>query len=215
MNKPSFGTALIVDDDQANRFILKILLEQYDYRIVEASNGQEAIDQYHKEKPNIIFMDAIMPVMNGYDATIQIKAAAGSNFVPVIFLTAMSDEESIAKCIEVGGDDFMIKPYDPFLLRTKIQVMHRIASLNRKVQGMYSMMNREQEIAEAFLVNAIQGQNVESVYLKTSIRPADTFSGDMVLSAYSPSRVLFVLIGDFTGHGLSAALGALPVSDVF
>jgi CheY-like chemotaxis protein len=215
MNKPSFGTALIVDDDQANRFILKILLEQYDYRIVEASNGQEAIDQYHKEKPNIIFMDAIMPVMNGYDATIQIKAAAGSNFLPVIFLTAMSDEESIAKCIEVGGDDFMIKPYDPFLLRTKIQVMHRIASLNRKVQGMYSMMNREQEIAEAFLVNAIQGQNVESVYLKTSIRPADTFSGDMVLSAYSPSRDLFVMIGDFTGHGLSAALGAMPVSDVF
>jgi CheY-like chemotaxis protein len=49
MNKSSFGTALIVDDDQANRFILKILLEQYDYRIVEANNGQEAIDQYHKE----------------------------------------------------------------------------------------------------------------------------------------------------------------------
>ncbi len=106
MNKPSFGTALIVDDDQANRFILKILLEQYDYRIVEANNGQEAIDQYHKEKPNIIFMDVIMPIMDGYDATIQIKAAAGSNFVPVIFLTVMSDEKSIAKwsaCGACGG----------------------------------------------------------------------------------------------------------------
>jgi CheY-like chemotaxis protein len=215
MNKSSFGTALIVDDDQANRFILKILLEQYDYRIVEANNGQEAIDQYHKEKPNIIFMDVIMPIMDGYDATIQIKAAAGSNFVPVIFLTVMSDEKSIAKCIEVGGDDFMVKPYDPFLLNTKIQAMHRITTLNRKIQGMYSMINREQEIAETFLVNAIQGQNVESAFLKTSIRPADTFSGDMVLSAYSPSRDLFVLIGDFTGHGLSAALGAMPVSDVF
>jgi hypothetical protein len=74
---------------------------------------------------------------------------------------------------------------------------------------------REQEIAEAVFVNAIQGQNIKSSFLKTSIRPADTFSGDMVLSAYSPSRDLFVMIGDFTGHGLSAALGAMPVSEVF
>ena len=172
MNKPSFGTALIVDDDRANRFILKKLLEQYNYRIVEASNGQEAIDQYHKEKPNIIFMDVIMPIMDGYDATILIKAAAGSNFVPVIFLTVMSDEKSITKCIEVGGDDFMVKPYDPFLLNTKIQAMHRITTLNQKIQGMYHMINREQEIAETFLVNAIRGQNVESAFLKTSI-PTD------------------------------------------
>ncbi|MFT4606819.1 MAG: CheY-like chemotaxis protein [Urechidicola sp.] len=215
MNNTSLGTALIVDDDRSNRFILKTLLKQYDYRIVEANNGQEAIDQYHKEKPDIIFMDVIMPIMDGYVATTQIKAAAGSNFVPVIFLTAMSDEKSITKCIEVGGDDFMVKPYDPFLLKTKIQAMHRIATLNRKVQGMYSMINREQELAEAFFINAIQGQNVKSDFLKTSIRPADTFSGDMVLSAYSPSQDLFVMIGDFTGHGLSAALGAMPVSELF
>lgn len=215
MNNSSLGTALIVDDDRTNRFILKALLKQYDYRIVEACNGQEAINLYHSEKPDIIFMDVIMPVVDGYEATTQIKAAAGSNFVPVIFLTAMSDEQSISKCIEVGGDDFMVKPYDPFLLKTKIQAMHRITELNRKVQGMYSMIHREQEIAEAVFVNAIQGQNIKNPFLKSSIRPADTFSGDMVLSAYSPSQDLFVMIGDFTGHGLSAALGAMPVSEVF
>lgn len=215
MKNPSFGTALIVDDDRTNRFILKSLLKQYDYQIIEACNGQEAIDQYLKEKPDIIFMDVIMPVVDGYEATLQIKAAAGSDFVPVIFLTAMSDEKSITKCIDVGGDDFMVKPYDPFLLKTKIQAMHRITTLNRKVQGMYSMIHREQEIAESVFVNAIQGQNIKNPFLKSTIRPADTFSGDMVLSAYSPSRDLFVLIGDFTGHGLSAALGAMPVSEVF
>lgn len=215
MNKPLLATALIVDGDRTNRFVLKSLLKQYDYQIIEASNGQEAIDQYHKERPDIIFMDVVMPVMDGYEATTQIKAAAGSNFVPIIFLTAMSDEKSITKCIEVGGDDFMVKPYDPFLLKTKIQAMQRITTLNRKMQSMYSLIHREQEIAEAFFVNAIQGQNVKSAFLKTTIRPADTFSGDMVLSAYSPSQDLFVMIGDFTGHGLSAALGAMPVSEVF
>ena len=215
MKSSSFGTALIVDQDQTNRLKLKWLLKQYNYRIVEASNGQKAIDQYHLEKPDIIFMDVVMPVIDGYEATLQIKAAAGSNFVPVIFVTAMSDEKTITKCIDVGGDDFIAKPYDPFLLKTKIQAMHRITALNRKIQGMYSMIHREQEIAESVFVNAIQGQNIKNSFLKSSIRPADTFSGDMVLSAYSPSRDLFVLIGDFTGHGLSAALGAMPVSEVF
>jgi CheY-like chemotaxis protein len=215
MNKPSLGTALIVDDDQTNRFILKTLLKQFGYRTVEASNGQEAIDQFHTEKPDVIFMDVMMPIMDGYEATTQIKAASGSDFVPIIFLTAMSDDESITKCIEVGGDDFMVKPYDPLLLKTKIQAMHRITTLNHKVQSMYSMIRREQEIAETVFTNTIQGQNIKNDFLKTAIRPADTFSGDMVLSAYSPSRDLFVLIGDFTGHGLSAALGAMPVAEVF
>lgn len=215
MKTPLFSTALIVDDDHVNRLILKRLLKETDFRIVEASNGQEAIDQYHLEKPDIIFMDVIMPSVDGYEATLQIKAAAGSNFIPVIFLTAMSDEKTITKCIDVGGDDFMVKPYDPILLKAKIQAMQRITALNRKVQGMYSMIHREQEIAESVFVNAIQGQNIKNPFLKSTIRPAATFSGDMVLSAYSPSRDLFVLIGDFTGHGLSAALGAMPVSEVF
>jgi len=215
MNNPLLNTALIVDDNLSNRFVLKSLLKIYDYRIVEATNGQEAIDQFHKEKPDIIFMDVLMPVMDGYEATSRIKAAAGSNFVPIIFLTAMCDEKSISKCIAVGGDDFMVKPYNPFLLRTKIRAMQRIITLNRKVQRMYSVIHREQEIAEKFFVNAIQRHNIKNPLLKTLIRPADTFSGDMVLSAYSPSRDLFVMIGDFTGHGLSAALGAMPVSEVF
>ena len=57
-------------------------------------------------------MDVMMPLLDGYEATRQIKAASANRFVPVIFLTAMSDEEALAQCIEAGGDDFLVKPYD-------------------------------------------------------------------------------------------------------
>jgi serine phosphatase RsbU (regulator of sigma subunit) len=77
------------------------------------------------------------------------------------------------------------------------------------------MIHREQEIAQSVFINAIQGNNISNPNIKATIRPAGTFSGDMLLSAYSPSRDLYFLIGDFTGHGLSAALGAMPVSEVF
>jgi len=93
--------------------------------------------------------------------------------------------------------------------------MQRVSAVNQKIQGMYSLIHREQEIAESVFINAIQGTNISSPMIKNKIRPAGTFSGDMILSAYSPSRELFILIGDFTGHGLSAAIGAMPVSEVF
>jgi CheY-like chemotaxis protein len=215
MINPGLGKALIVDDEKTNRLILKSLLGKQGYQTIEAVNGQEAIDLFNQEHPSIIFMDVMMPLIDGYEATRQIKAASTNRFVPIIFLTAMSDEEALAQCIEAGGDDFLVKPYDKVILQSKIRSMQRIAALNREVQGMYSMIHREQEIAESVFVNAIQSSNIENPHLRQVVRPAGIFSGDMVLSAYSPSRDLFFLTGDFTGHGLLAALGAMPVSEVF
>ena len=215
MTISGLGKALIVDDEKTNRLVLKSLLSKLGYQTIEAVNGEEAIDLFKQENPDIIFMDVLMPVLDGYEATRQIKAASTNRFVPVIFLTAMSDEEALAQCIEAGGDDFLIKPYDKIILQSKIRSMQRIAVLNREVQGMYSMIHREQEIAESVFVNAIQSANIENPYLRQVVRPAGIFSGDMVLSSYSPSRDLYFLTGDFTGHGLLAALGAMPVSEVF
>ena len=215
MTTPKPGTALIVDDELTNRLILKSLVKKHGYDTIEAVNGREAIELFRSENPSIVFMDVMMPEVDGYEATMQIRADAGNRFVPIIFLTAMTDEESLNRCIEAGGDDFMVKPYDKFILQTKIRAMQRISALNTEIEGMYSLMHREQEIAESVFTNAIQGTNISNPNINASIRPAGTFSGDMLLSAYSPSRDLFFLIGDFTGHGLSAALGAMPVSEVF
>ncbi|MFT5220103.1 MAG: CheY-like chemotaxis protein [Planctomycetota bacterium] len=215
MSSNSPGKALIVDDEKTNRFILKSMLSRQGFETVEAVNGLEAVELFKSENPNIIFMDVMMPKLDGYQATMQIKALSGNRFVPVIFLTAMTDEAALRQCIEAGGDDFLVKPYDPFMLQTKIQSMQRIATLNREIQGMYSMIHREQEIAESVFVKAIQSSNIDNSFIRQIIRPASVFSGDMILSAYSPSRDLLFLIGDFTGHGLSAALGAMPVSEVF
>ncbi|MCP4470664.1 MAG: fused response regulator/phosphatase [Gammaproteobacteria bacterium] len=215
MNNSSPGKALIVDDEKANRLALKSLLVRQGYQTIEAVNGAEAVALFKQQNADIVFMDVMMPVLDGYEATRQIKAASGKRFVPIIFLTAMSDEAALAQCIEAGGDDFLVKPYDKLILQSKIRSMQRIAALNSEVQGMYSMIHREQEIAESVYINAIQSPNIVNPYLRQAVRPASIFSGDLVLSAYSPSRDLFFLAGDFTGHGLLAALGAMPVSEVF
>lgn len=213
--KNTIRTALIVDDEMTNRLILRSLLKKQGYTTIEAENGREAIEKYLEHKPSIIFMDVMMPEMDGYEATRYIKNHAGNFFIPIIFLTAMTDEQSLQSCIDAGGDDFLTKPYDKFLLQNKIRAMERIADLNRDLQGMYSLIHREQEIAEQVFINAVQNGNIETPCIRQDIRPAGTFSGDMILTEYSPSRDVHILLGDFTGHGLSAALGAMPVSEVF
>ena len=215
IDQPLSLKALIVEQDLANRQQLGSLLRAQGYQTIEAGDGQQAVELFQQQSPCIIFMGIHLPIMDGHQATRRIKLLAGESFIPVIFLASDSDSDQLQACIDAGGDDFLLKPYDRFQLQSKVHSMQRITLLNRKVKGMYSLIHREQEIAEQVFNNAVQKNNIQSDFIKSIIRPASTFSGDMILSEISPSRNIHFLLGDFTGHGLSAALGALPVSEVF
>lgn len=76
---------LVTDDDQVNRMILNGMLTPAGHEIIEASNGKEAVELFKKEQPDLVLMDVIMPVMDGYEAVRQIKQLSSENFVPVIF----------------------------------------------------------------------------------------------------------------------------------
>ena len=209
------GRALIADDELSNRVILKALLKKIGYEVVQADNGEEAVRLFQEEPFDLVMMDVMMPVMDGYDATIRIKELSQDRFVPVIFLTAMADEEALTRCIEVGGDDFLTKPYSHSVLASKVQSMQRIRGLHQNISTLYTRMQRDEEIAEQVFSNAVVAGNVGLDQIRTLLRPASVFSGDLLLTAFSPSQDMHVLLGDFTGHGLAAALGALPTSEVF
>ncbi len=130
-------------------------------------------------------------------------------------MTAITDETALARCIDVGGDDYLTKPYSHTALAAKVQAMERIRALHEDLRLLYSRMQRDEEIAEQVFSGAVLAGNVALDQIQTFLRPASVFSGDILLTAYSPSRDLHVMLGDFTGHGLSAALGALPTSEVF
>jgi len=111
---------LIVDDDATNRMVLGAYLKNDGFQIVSANDGKTAVDLFQSESPDLILMDIMMPVMDGYESTIQIKSLSGDRFIPIIFLTAMTDEKALTRCVEVGGDDFLTKPYNRTILKSKI-----------------------------------------------------------------------------------------------
>ncbi len=211
----SSSKALIVDDEATNRLLLKSILSKSGFEVCEAENGAVAVEVFSSARPDIIFMDAMMPVMDGYEAATAIKAAAGDDFVPIIFLTALTDKESLARCIDAGGDDFLTKPISGTLLKAKIRALERIRDLQREVRALYDQMRRDEEIAETVFEKIVSSRNVSIAGPRYHVSPAGVFSGDMYLSEISPSGDLNILLADVTGHGLSAALAAMPAADTF
>jgi len=220
-NQPPLSV-LIVDDDKTNRLILSTLIKKLGYTVISAVNGEEAVEMYATDHPEIILMDVMMPVMNGYDAAVEIKRICGEVFVPIIFLTAITDENALAKCIEYGGDDFITKPYNNTIIKAKIDAMVRVRGLynhiadsKSKLQEHHSRLQLEHEIAETIFTNITNPENLEIENIKYLLKPMSITSGDILLCSRTPSGGMHVMLGDFTGHGLSAAIGAIPVSDTF
>ena len=103
-------TLLVVDDTELNiEILMELLGEQYD--LLGATNGEDALEMVAEEKVDLILLDIMMPDMDGYEVCERLKAGAESASIPVIFITAKTDEDSIAKAYEVGGVDYITKPF--------------------------------------------------------------------------------------------------------
>jgi CheY-like chemotaxis protein len=213
---------LIVDDEVSNCLIINSILSSAGYETVVARNGAEAVAIFEKEIPDIVLMDVMMPVMDGYEATKTIKKLAGGQLVPVIFLTAVDDEQGLARCVECGGDDFINKPYNHVILKAKVDAMARLSQLHSTVLTQHNELEyhqerllREQNVAKTIFSNIAHAGCLNSPNIKYMLSPMAIFNGDLLLAARKPSGGMYVMLGDFTGHGLSAAIGAIPVADIF
>ncbi len=213
---------LIVDDDATNRFVLQTMLKKTGHTVCSAGDGLEAIETYKKELPDLILMDVMMPRMDGLEATKQIKALIVDQYVPIIFLTALSDEQALAKCVSAGGDDFLTKPYKKDLLGAKLdahirlRILYNTAKKQRdELHEHNERVNSEQVFAQKIYQNMVHAGSLDNSNINYSMSSMALFNGDVVFGAKTPSGRLHIMLGDFTGHGLSAAIGAVPLSSIF
>ncbi len=207
--------ALVVDDDPGARLFLKSLLTRAGYEVVVAADGLEAVAQFTAHGAGMVFMDMHMPTMDGLEAARRIKSAAGSEFVPVIFVSGAGDTADLVRSIDAGGDDFLTKPVDERVLCAKIRAFERIRSLHRSSARLHARARADWEVAQALLAEVVMGPNPRLRALHADLMPTDSFSADIYLAEYCPSGDLNVLLGDFTGHGLAAALAAIPTAEIF
>ncbi|GGL45996.1 fused response regulator/phosphatase [Pseudomonas brenneri] len=219
----SLLTVLIAEDSAADLLLLSTIVRRQGHRVLTATNGQQALEVFTRERPQLVLMDALMPVMDGFEAARQIKQLAGETLVPIIFLTSLSGSQALARCLDAGGDDFLAKPYNPIILAAKINAMDRLRRLQATVLQQRDQIARhheyllhEQRVAKAVFDKVAHSGCLNAArnirYLQS---PYALFNGDLLLAAYTPSGDMHVLLGDFTGHGLPAAVGAMPLAEVF
>jgi CheY-like chemotaxis protein len=103
---------LIVDDTMLNLKLLSHVLENEGYKHIDAENGQEAIDLAEEHKPDLILMDIMMPEMDGYETVKKIKSRDGLEYIPVIFLSALSETDDKIQAFKYGGVDYFTKPFE-------------------------------------------------------------------------------------------------------
>lgn len=192
------------------------------YIPLTAMSGQEAIERFTSESPDLVLMDIMMPDMDGYEATAKIKALNPGKWTPIVFLSALEQEDSVVKGLDVGGDDYLTKPVRFLTLQAKINAMQRIAKLQRQIrekseelEQYYFEAEEEKQISGHLMQHMINADGLRDPMLRYWISPAEHYSGDLVAAARSPAGVLYVLLADGTGHGLAAAINVLPLPQIF
>lgn len=222
-------TVLVVDDTPSNRQLLQIFLKKLGYAVLLAENGLQAVEKFSAEPVDLVLMDVLMPVMDGYEATRRIKAAAGERWVPVVFLSALDKEENLIVGLDAGGDDYLAKPLNFVVLEAKLRSLRRTLLMQRalvetrlriqdnaeRLQQYHDTQVQENDLAHDIMMRLMNRDGGVESGVHQWLAPAANFSGDIVAAIRSPQGRLYALLGDATGHGLGAAISALPVLMVF
>ena len=125
VEEPNSALVLVVDDEALARIFVREALEQAGFEVCEASNGAKALEQFAVRRPDLIIMDVIMPVMDGFSACTKLRELPEGSRVPILIMTAMDDADSIARAYKHGATDFIPKPMKAAILEHRVRYMLR------------------------------------------------------------------------------------------
>lgn len=206
MNNPP--RILIVDDEPFNVDYLEQELSDLGYELLTASNGQEALEKILSETPDLVLLDIMMPIMDGFTVLEQAKADAAIRNIPIIIISANNDLKSVVKGLEKGAEDYLPKPFEPVILHARIT-----ASLDRKrlrdqeqlyLQSLENEMNIAHNIQKDFLPPEMP--EVSGLEIAAYFKAAKFVAGDYYDAFTLPDGSLVFLVGDVCGKGVGAAL---------
>jgi sigma-B regulation protein RsbU (phosphoserine phosphatase) len=208
----SWASALIVDDVEENRDLLVRRLRRLGLTdTVQAANGREALARLDERNFDLLLLDIMMPEMNGYEVLDVLSADGRTHQLPVLVISALSEIEAVARCLEQGAEDFLFKPFNPTILRARV-----LASLEKKQlrDGARRELERKRaELNEARNLQlalapppSVRDAPLGRIAIEVVLEPAREVGGDLVDHFQIGERLQAVLVGDVSDKGAGAAL---------
>jgi adenylate cyclase len=221
------GDLLVVDDNRVNRLLVARTLEQFGHRVTFAENGRQALEALRSRPADLVLLDIEMPEMDGYQTLDALQADPKLRDIPVVMMSSLDEIDGVARCVEMGAEDYLFKPVNAVLLRARVAASLEKKRLRDQQRELFRKFATA-EVAEELLRTgfALGGKHVDATVMFSDIRsftslvesqgPAETI--DLLSSYYT---LMFDAIGghggvvnQMVGDGLMAVFGApLPHAD--
>jgi len=146
----SKSTILIVDDEPSGRDTLESILEPEGYNLIMAENGYQALEMALAIRPDVILLDVMMPGMNGFEVCRRIRGEKQLAEIPILFLTALDDRQSLLNGLEAGADEFISKPYDRYELRARLLGITRLNRFRKLIEERSNLEQAHVELMAAY-----------------------------------------------------------------
>jgi len=202
------GNILVVDDNVNNLDLLTRYLTRLGHKVTTALSAEEALEKLAVEEYDLILLDLIMPKINGYQLLVQLKADKKMQHIPIIMISALDEIKSVVRCIEVGAEDYLPKPFDPILLKARIDSCLEKKRLRDAEQRYLQILNKElekgREIQKNFLPDSLLSK--DGWDLEAFFRPARQMAGDFYDVFELGEEQIGLVIADVCDKGVGAAL---------
>lgn len=163
---------LVVEDSKVTLKAICGYLERMDIQALTAETGKDALDIYRRERPDIILLDGRLPDIDGFEVAREIRAMEKKkDWTAIIFLTSMTKDEELARGIEVGGDDYLLKPISEIVLQAKVNAMRRLVEMQRSLLDLtykLNVANKELQLLSA--TDGLTGLSNRRMYDELSLR---------------------------------------------
>ena len=196
---------MLVDDDDETQELLRLLLQGAGYRLSAARDGASALRQLEEDPADLILLDLLLPETNGYEVLEQMRQHPQWKSIPVIVISGTTDMDNVVRCVELGAEEFLPKPFNPLLLRTRISAGLEKKRLRDQEQAFLKQLSAEREKSERLLLNVLpaliaerlkQGEaTIAESYPDVTVMFAD-LANFTQLSEQTPAQMLVELLNE-------------------
>jgi sigma-B regulation protein RsbU (phosphoserine phosphatase) len=203
---------LVVDDNEDNRYTLTRRLKREGYtRIDAAENGRLALERLRAGSVDLVLLDIMMPEMNGYEVLEHMKADVALRDIPVIMISAVDEIDSVIRCIELGAEDYLSKPFNPTLLRARVGACLEKKRLRDDVLRHMRRLERDLDAAREIQLSMVPtdfptGEAGKGFDVHATLQPAYHVGGDFYDFFWLAPDRLCLIIADVSDKGATAAL---------